>query len=312
MAGQLWSDSGQGYMATDILSDDFRLAMQPLGRFRQFCDVEDAVGKHRGQTYTWDVFGDTAADGGALVESAAMPETTFPVGQGSIAMTEYGNSVPFSLKYDELSALPVRKIINKTLKNDATRTFDRAAHAQFDATILQAVGGASGAITLTDNGTPSGANSQALSKEHVRTIANTMEERNIPVFDGEDYMAVARPTTLSPLLVELEDVHKYVSEGWREIVNGECGRYAGIRFSKQTNIPDEGWAGASDAAYFFGADTVTEAIACPEELRGKIPDDYGRGKGLAWFYIGGFGITHADQTSAETKAQARIVKWAST
>jgi len=312
MAGQLWSNTGQGFMSTDILSEDFRLASQPIARYRQFCDVEDAVGKHRGQTYTWDVFGDTATAGGALTEGNKMPETSFPVGQGSIEMTEYGNSVPFSLKYDELSALPVRKIINKTLKNDATRTFDRAAHAQFDATILQAVGGASGAITLTDNGTASGVNAQDLTKEHVRTIAVTMEERNIPVFDGEDYMAVARPTTLQPLMVELEDVHKYVDEGWKQIVNGECGRYAGVRFAKQTNVADEGWTNNSDAAYFFGADTVTEAIAIPEELRGKIPDDYGRGKGLAWFYIGGFGITHADETSAATKAQARIVKWAST
>jgi hypothetical protein len=90
---------------------------------------------------------------------------------------------------------------------------------------------------------------------------------------------------------------------------GEIGRYEGIRFVTQTNIPDQGWVGPSDDAFFFGADTVTEACAIPEEVRGKIPDDYGRGKGIAWYAILGFAITHNDSTSAETRAQARIFKW---
>jgi hypothetical protein len=38
-------------------------------------------------------------------------------------------------------------------------------------------------------------------------------------------------------------------------------------------------------------------------MRGKIPGDYGRSRGIAWYYLGGFGIVH---TSA---AQAKIVKW---
>jgi hypothetical protein len=119
-------------------------------------------------------------------------------------MTEYGISIPHSLKYEAMSEHNVPEIITKTLKNDANRKFDEIAHAQFDATLLRAVGGASGAITLTDTGTPSGTNDIAMSKDHVKTIRDTMEERNIPVFDGEDYMAIMRPTTLRPVKDELE------------------------------------------------------------------------------------------------------------
>lgn len=57
------------------------------------------------------------------------------------------------------------------------------------------------------------------------------------------------------------------------------------------------------------ADTITEAVSVPLEIRGKIPDDYGRSKGIAWYSLGNFGITHADSTSAETKKQCRIIKW---
>ena len=40
--------------------------------------------------------------------------------------------------------------------------------------------------------------------------------------------------------------------------------------------------GKSDWIFFFGNDTVAEAVAVPEEMRGKIPSDYGRSKGVAW------------------------------
>ena len=46
-------------------------------------------------------------------------------------------------------------------------------------------------------------------------------------------------------------------------------------------------------------------IAIPEEIRGKIPTDYGRSKGVAWLYLGGFGLCHTSAT------EARIVKWGS-
>ncbi|MGE3844511.1 MAG: hypothetical protein AB7I50_23345, partial [Vicinamibacterales bacterium] len=59
----------------------------------------------------------------------------------------------------------------------------------------------------------------------------------------------------------------------------------------------------SDWCFFFGEDTVAEGILIPEEMRAKIPTDYGRSKGVAWYYLGGFGIV---QTAA---AQARILKW---
>ena len=53
----------------------------------------------------------------------------------------------------------------------------------------------------------------------------------------------------------------------------------------------------------MGDDTVAEGIACPEEIRGKIPDDYGRGHGIAWYALEGFGLTQP------TAANARIIKW---
>ncbi len=318
MAGQVWeANTLGGYMGSPLLSNKLRQAVQPLTRFRQFCDIKEALGYHKGDNFHWNVYSDVAAQGGELVEADTMPETNFTITQGTLTVTEQGNSVPYTGKLDDLSVHPVTEIIHKVLRNDTRKALDISSHAEFNRTVLQAVGGDAGAITLTENGTPAAANDEALSKEHIKNIADIMEERNIPTYDGENYMAVARPITLRNFKNEMEEIRKYTLEGYGQIMNGEKGRYEGIRFIQQTNIPSEAWSNAkSDAVYFFGSDTVAEAITVPEEIRGKLPGDYGRSRGIAWYALLGYGLSHTGrndegQPDATQAKQGRIIKWAS-
>jgi N4-gp56 family major capsid protein len=333
MAGQIWAvNSLGGYMYSDNLSEELRMAVQPSVKFRQFCDVKDATfqGKKKGDTFHWDVYQDVASRAGqTLVETNTMPETNFTITQGTLTITEAGNSVPYSGKLDDLSEHPVKTIINKVLKNDATKWFDATAHAQFNATPLRVVPGSSGTatdvLTLTTNGTCTGTNNLAFAKEHAKLVVDLMKERNIPAYTGDDYYALAWPSTLRKLKNDLESIHQYTDSGFQMIMNGEIGRYENMRYVEQTNIPKGGaansttwnaftntadaWDNAkSDWIFFFGEDTVAEAIACPEEMRGKIPTDYGRSKGVAWYYLGGFGLVHG-LDSSNNSANARIVKW---
>jgi len=39
----------------------------------------------------------------------------------------------------------------------------------------------------------------------------------------------------------------------------------------------------------FGEDPVREIVAIPEEVRAKLPEDYGRDKGIAWYAMLGWG-----------------------
>lgn len=313
MAGQVWAtNSLGGYMYSDNLSNTLRIAMQPLMRFRQQCFLENAVGKGKGATFNWDIYSDVATQGGSLAEGSAMPETNFTITQGSMTIGEYGNSVPYTGLLNDLSQHPIEAIINKVLKNDANKAMEASAHAQFDASLLTvtaASGSSTTAITTEVTGSPTATNDVALGNTHVKLIVDEMKERNIPAADGSNYMAIARPTALRALKDDLESISQYVSEGFATILNGEVGRsYDGVRFMEQTGIASEGWNNAkSDAVYFFGDDTVTEGLAVPEEIRGKIPTDYGRAKGIAWYALGGFAITH-NQTGA---AQNRIMKWGS-
>lgn len=310
MAGQVWATASLGgYMYSESMSDKLRFAVQPLVKFRQYADIKDAAvqGKKKGDTFHWNTYSDVAAAGTTLTEGTAIPQTNFVITQGTMTITEYGNSVPFSSKLDDLSAVDVSDVIDKVLKNDAKKAFDSGAYAQFGATPLRVIATAgthTANVTLYTNGTITGTNNVALNKEHVKNIVDTMKERNIPPYINDDYVCLAHPTTLRKLKNDLETIHQYVDAGFRMIMNGEIGRFESVRFVEQTNIAKASWTnGVSNWAYFFGLDTVAEGIAVPEEMRGKIPTDYGRDQGIAWYYIGGFGLVH---TAA---AQARILKW---
>lgn len=310
MAGQLWSvNSIGGYMSARNLSKKLRLSLFSVVKFRQFADVKDASqqGKKKGDLFTWDVYSTVATQGTTLLETNTMPETNFTITQGTLTITEAGNSVPYSGKLDNLSEHPVTEIINKVLTQDGKQAFDTLAHTQFNATPLRVVptaGTSTSALTLTTNGTATLTNNVAFGKTHVGLIEDIMKERNIPPYTGDNYYAMAWPTTFRALKTALEGVHQYTTEGLQMIKNGEVGKYNNVIFVEQTNIAKSSWTnGLSDWIFFMGADTVAEGIAVPEEMRGKIPTDYGRSKGIAWYYLGGFGIVHT------VAANARIIKW---
>ena len=71
-------------------------------------------------------------------------------------------------------------------------------------------------------------------------------------------------------------------------------------------------ASAADKKTMTDSDAIdrvlAEGVAVPEEMRGKIPSDFGRDKGIAWYYIGGFGIVHP-LVAADGSKNSRIVEW---
>jgi N4-gp56 family major capsid protein len=331
MSGQVWAVGPDGgYMYSDNLSDTLRLEVQPAVRFRQFCDAHDpsAEGQDNlgaGDTFRWNVYTKLQKRGGKLDESKPMPTTGFKVTQASLTVTEYGNGVPYTGKLDNLSRHPVAAIIRKDLANDCAVTLDGAAFDQFRLTSLK-VNAASGTdtsnVVVVDSGSVGVTNNIAMGAAHVKAISDAMKERNIPAYQGSDYFACGWPTTFRSFKNDLEALFKYTSDGFRQIMAGEIGRYESCRFVEQTNIAKGGaedsttydsqttdpWNnGKSDWVMFFGEDTVAECVVIPEEMRGKIPGDFGRDKGIAWYYLGGMGIVH----SGVSNKNLRIMMWQS-
>jgi N4-gp56 family major capsid protein len=326
MAGQLWAIPAEGgYMYSDELSDVLRQQVQPLTKFRQLCDAEDGTkkGLNRGDKFSWDVYSNVGTQGRRLDEGTPVPETGFTVRQAQLTVYEAGNSVPYTGKLAALAKHQVAAIIDKTLKDDSRKYFDIETFLQFKNTALRAApssGTSATAINLDTTGTCTVTNNVAMGTGHVKALADTMKERNIPPYTADDYVGVSHPSTLRNFKNSLETIHQYTETGLAHIFNGEIGRYESCRFVEQTFIPKGGaadsttfdpWSGTADAwnnglsswAFMLGGDTVTEAVCVPEEIRAKIPGDYGRSRGLAWYYLGGFGLVHTDALNA------RVVMW---
>lgn len=306
------------------LSDVLRHALQPQCFYRQFCDVRDPQGEgkflHKGDIYHWNVYGNLVAPTNnkrrILNENDPMPKGNYPIAQGSLRVTERGQSVDYTGKLDDLSFHPIKEIINKVLLNDGKKAYDWSAYAEFDNTplVVAPTGGNSAtSITLSTTGATAITNNYAMKRGHIKAIRDLMYSRNIPHHNklGNNYGCITGTTVLRPIKDELEDIRKYTTEGYQALVFGEVGRDQEIRFFEQTNIPDEAWTNAKSAqAHFFGDDTVAFAVCIPEEIRAKIPDDYGRGRGIAWYGLDGFGIVHARDDS-DSSQSARIIKWGS-
>jgi len=315
MAGQVWAtDSLGGYLSAQNLSRKLRYELKTTCRFRQFCDVKDAnqQGRKRGDTFHWDIISKIATAGGTLVETNTIPSSNFTVVQGTLTITEAGNSIPFTGKLEDLSELALNEMVKKNLSRDAAEVLDGLAHAQFNSCAIQVVSTTSVPVALmletVTNATPTSTNNVAIVATHVGLIADLMKERNIPPYRGSDYYAIAWPSTYRSLKTALAGVYQYTTEGLQDIRMGEIGKYENTRFVEQTNVAKASWTTAkSDWIYFFGAETVAEGIARDTEIRAKIPTDFGRSKGIAWYYLGGFGLVHT--TSDPTNCT--IVKWAS-
>ena len=332
MAGQLFTvNSLGGFFASFNLSKELRMGVQAMSKFRQFADIKDAWGKvtRTGQTFTWDTVPMLSRASRALTETNTIPQGQHTIIQATLTMSERGFSVPYTELLESLAMVTVRQPIMKVLKYDAAVDLDCLCWQEFNRSPLRVVStnSADTAFTLTSNSSATATNTTLLSKINVRAVVNGMKGRNVPYYSEDSYYAISRPAAYTLLKSDLESVQQYTETGLDMIMKGEIGRYNDCKFVEQTTVPTGGatdsatfdpftdtgdaWntAGAGDWAFFFGAETVCEALHTPEEIRAKIPDDYGRSKGIAWYALLGYGGTHNTLTGDTGAAQCRIFKW---
>lgn len=242
-----------------------------------------------------------------------IPSAEFTLTKGTCTVYEFGNSIPLTRKLKELSQHEVMDIIRKTLANDMAKTIDKYIWTQVKSTqliFLPSAGTSTTSIEMDTNGTCGTASNATagLSYNHIIEIVDAMKELNIPTFDGENYLCITHPSTLTKLRKDLVSVNMYTESGRTSVLNGEVGKFAGMRFVEQTNIskvtPTNSGSGVGWAA-FFGGEAMVEAIAVPEQIIEKEVTDYGRSLGLAWYMIAGY--TPAFPVSTYTNN--RIALW---
>ena len=298
MPSQLFgTNSLGGFFTNNELSLQLRIKAQPLKRFRQFVQIKGAKGARRGNKVYFDKLQNitTAASTSGLSETATIPESNFTINQGTLTITEYGNAIPFTNQLVALSELDVDNSVVQTLMNDMARTLDSVAGAQFQSSDLTYVCSLSNSVNITTNGTTSSTASSNLNGTNWRLICDDMRKKNIPFYDGQSYVVIASVQALSGFFSDTQtggfvDVTKYSDTLSEYLYRGEAGRYYMGRFVEETNLLSNapGTTLTAGEAVAVGFDAVMEGVAIPEELREKVPTDYGRSQGIAWYAMLGF------------------------
>jgi hypothetical protein len=317
-----------GVLTNNQLNKTFQREAQPLNRFRQFVKFKSAFGKGVGQTENWLKVSNagpaagTTTYGGQLTETNTMFEAGQPLALGTVTVQEYGMAIPMTFKVQTLSEFDVMTIVRESLLDDQVKVIDGVIERQFNATLLRWTGLTSATQTFTTNGTTAGTNNATLGMNggyHVRKIVLELKKRNVPGFQrlGGDYGAIVSHEAAEGLVGSLTSVNQYTTQGYEKLLNGEQGRWHGVRFVEDgfaTRFTTSAtartataisWTNNDGVAYFFGSPTVREIVAIPEHIRAKVVTDYGRSHGLGWYMIGGWKI----EWDTSGGADSRIVKW---
>ena len=292
MPGNLWGVSTQGgYAYSPLLSKELMKQAQPKLRFHQFCTLKEEWGKNAGETFKFDKYANISTQGGTLTETDTIPARSHRFYQGTATLREFGNSIPFTRKYETLAQIGVREPVVTALKDDFAKVIDTAVEAQYDACKVRYVSTTTGGGVFTTNGTATATTTKAMTTFHVKEVVDYMfQTMKAEPFDGDNYMAICSTQAKRDVYDACEDIIKYT----KYPASGEFGRYYDCRFVK-TNHALSNAIGASSAfgeAYFFGGGPgpVCEGLAIAPEVIPKEITDYGRSKGLAWYMVAGYKI----------------------
>ena len=296
MGQQLWvTDSLGGFLGNAKLSKQIRFAAQPIQKFRQFCRVKGALGKNRNDTLIFDKVRNIDTQGGTLVETDTIPEHQATIGQGTLTITEYGNAIPYSGKLDALAEFDVDNVVTVSLRNDQSKVLDLGVSDQFLACELKylAVATTSFDLATVASGSAAAGSETAttgLNEYHVRKIVDLLKKGSVPFYDGADMCCIGSVDAMSSLkdAPDWVDAAKYGDP--ERLFSGEVGRFYGCRFVEENHVLSNTQGSGADMgeAVFFGAEACMEGVAIPEELRAKIPTDYGRSQGVAWYALLGW------------------------
>ena len=233
-----------------------------------------------------------------------MPETQVTISQGSLVVNEFGNSIPWTGKLESLAEFDVENIWLRTLRDDAAKTLDKQVGDEFRTCKVKYTPTAAATGVFDEDGTVSTAALRNIDTTDVKNIVDEMKSKYlVPMYDGENYMAVISVKFGRRVKddADWEDAAKYGDP--ERLFSGEIGRYYGVRFVEETNVLANalGTTTFQGEAVFFGADAIIEGVVVPLEIRAKIPTDYGRDKGLAWYFMGGWELSFDTANAGEAK-----------
>jgi N4-gp56 family major capsid protein len=304
MASFTWSfDAPSGTYKSHAMSRRLYRASVAESVFADFARPIEGFGKKMGESVTLTrVAALTQPASAALSETERIPEDVLTI---SITVGEYGRSVPFTSFAQDLSMFDLENPIQSTLRDQMKLELDRIfSTAAKTASVKYAPTGLA-SNNITTNGTFGAAATANMNVFHCEEIRDYLfDTLFVPPYEGEDYVGIFRTLGLRGIKRDpaWEEWHKYTNPAAK--YNSEVGRLENIRFVETNNSGALGKVGTSSVlgeGVVFGKDFLALAEVQAPELRAAIPQDYGRAKGVAWYFIGNAGLIWTTGNSGQAK-----------
>lgn len=199
-------------------------------------------------------------------------------------MTEWGNSVNYTKKLEDLAEWDPNNIYLKGLRDDMAEVLDSAASVPFTIGKFVAVATSTASTVFTSNGTATATANASISDKNVRDIVDEMKRKQIPKIGGKKgyYASILSIRSCRGIYDYLQAIAQYTEPEYR--YNSEVGKYYDCRFMEDNAFLSDavGTSGLYGNGYFFGEDALSEAIADPEHTVADIPTDLGRSRKVGW------------------------------
>lgn len=299
MAALTWADQGGGTFANPELSKEARMIAALKSKFFDIVEPAGdlALNKNHGDTVALKIWGRISGTATTpLSETSPVPFGTLPEYTVTAQMYQRGFALAYTGMREDLDRLSIETPVIHALKEHSSRTHNKliydalVAGRSFCYSATSATEG-----TFTSNGTPSGTQASLPKGFHIRAIVKNLRKLNTPAFDGENYVAVGSPTFCAGLFEDATtvtgfvDVKKYTSSA-DGLLNGEIGKYFGVRFVEDNDVLGGSLDGTYGTALFCGLEACKEILAYPMELRANlnVGGDFGRQKAIAWLSLLGY------------------------
>ncbi len=314
MASQIFAvNSRGGLLATSKLTKMLRHSAQTKSVLRQFVTVKEKWGARKGTTVLLDKQMNLSSSvSRKLSETATVPTEGVTYNQASCTIAEYGISIDYTRFLDMVAEYDVPAALDRALTNDMVKELDKQVGAIATGTELVAVCQATNTTTFYTNGTATNTASVNISVPNLKDIVDYAKRLNVPPYDERgNYVLIGSVNSVRGLKDSVESVGQYAAMTAEEFatgrflkpLNGEVGRIYGCRIVEETNFLSnvKGASSNKGEALLLGGDSLYEAVAEAEEIREKMPQDYGRDRGIGWFFTGGWTRPWAYATDSEQR-----------
>lgn len=225
---------------------------------------------------------DVPTQGGELDENEPFPSTTVDPIKTYFTMTEYGNSIAYTGKLDDLTRLDMDDVHMQSLNNDRKKLENTQVYNQLTATDWKACFIAAG-DEFKKTGAVVGTIDQHLSLDNLRWLRTRAKTNRIPFWDGESYLYVTGADEINELESDSDLTTLLRYDSGRAALNGEFGRIAQCRVIEDNHLIAT-IATSFQEGFLVGADAVVQEEGLPWEMRFEIAD-LGRDKRLGYYGI---------------------------